>query len=288
MRYQISHTTTYNYSRPVTLLPHVIRLRPRSDSCQTLRSFSLLVSPTPQQESQIVDLEGSGTVKVWFKQEQTDSLRVQVISQVETHCINPFNYLLEPWAVTLPIDYPSSLSVHLQPYLVGPRSGYAAAIDPIALQLAQELHHQVDGNVTSFLSELTQKIYKGCQQVIRETGEPFSPGITWTKRSGSCRDLTVLFMEVCRAIGLPSRFVSGYQEGDPGSTDLHLHAWAEVYLPGAGWRGFDPSHGTAVADRHIALVSSIFPAYAAPISGSFSQGSGAQAEMTYQLLIQGF
>ncbi|UBF27774.1 transglutaminase family protein [Kovacikia minuta CCNUW1] len=284
MHYQISHTTTYTYSQPVTLFPHVIRLRPRSDSCQTLRSLSLMVTPTPTQESQVIDLEGNAIVKVWFKQEPTDSLRVQVISQIETHRTNPFDYLLEPWAIRLPIDYPSSLLVQLQPYLVGQRSG---SIDPAAIQLAQEIGYQVDGNITSFLAELNQKIYKSCQQVIRETGDPLAPGITWAQRSGSCRDLTVLFMEACRAIGLAARFVSGYQEGDPDSNDRHLHAWAEVYLPGAGWRGFDPTHGTAVADRHIALVSSLFPRYAAPISGSFSQGGGAQSEMTYQLLIQG-
>jgi transglutaminase-like putative cysteine protease len=246
-----------------------------------------LVAPTPSQESQVIDLEGNAVIKVWFKQEPTDSLRVQVISQIETHQTNPFNYLLEPWATKLPIDYPSSLSVQLQPYLVGQRSGYAAAIDPVAIQLAQEVADQVDGNITSFLSALNQKIYKSCQQIIRETGEPLSPGVTWAEKSGSCRDFTVLFMEVCRAIGLAARFVSGYQEGDPDSSDRHLHAWAEVYLPGAGWRGFDPTHGSAVADRHIALVANIFPRYAAPISGSFSQGSGAQSEMTYQLLIQG-
>jgi len=285
MRYQISHTTIYTYSQPVTLYPHVIRLRPRSDSCQRLDSFSLMVSPIPLQESQVVDLEGNETVKVWFKPEPTESLRVQVISQIETYRTNPFDYLLEPWAVKLPIDYPSSLLAQLKPYLVGQHS--EGFIDSVAVQLAQEISERVDGSVTSFLAELNQHIYQSCQQVIRETGEPFPPGRTWSKRSGSCRDFTVLFMEVCRAIGLASRFVSGYQEGDPDSHDRHLHAWAEVYLPGAGWRGFDPTHGSAVADRHIALVSSIFPRYAAPISGTFSQGGGAQSEMSYQLLIQG-
>ncbi len=262
MRYQISHTTTYTYSQPVTLYPHVIRLRPRSDSCQRLDSFSLMVSPTPMQESQMVDLEGNETIKVWFKQEPTESLRVQVISQVETCRTNPFDYLLEPWAVRLPIDYPSSLLAQLKPYLVGQNpQGF---IDSVAVQLAQEISERVDGNVTSFLTELSQQLYQSCRQVIRETGEPFPPGLTWSKRSGSCRDFTVLFIEVCRAIGLAARFVSGYQEGDPDSHDRHLHAWVEVYLPGAGWRGFDPTHGSAVADRHIALVSSIFLAMLLP------------------------
>ena len=93
-------------------------------------------------------------------------------------------------------------------------------------------------------------------------------------------------MEACRAIGLAARFVSGYQEGDLDSSDRHLHAWAEVYLPGAGWRGYDPTQGRVVADRHIALVASALSRYAAPLSGAFQPG-GVQSSMTYELTIQG-
>lgn len=286
MYYQISHTTTYHYSQPVSLYPHVVRLRPRSDSHQTLQSFSLLVTPSPVSQSPLIDLEGNALVKVWFQPEPTDSLTVQVLSQVETHQTNPFNYLLEPWAIRLPIDYPASLWMQLQPYLGGQYPGYGAAVDPVAVSLAQEIFHQVEGNPALFLSELNQILYTNCKYTIRETGEPMPPGITWLNRTGSCRDLTVLFIEVCRAIGLAARFVSGYQEGDVDSNDRHLHAWAEVYLPGAGWRGFDPTHGLAVSDRHIALVASASHRHAAPISGSFSPAGGAQATMTYQLVIQ--
>lgn len=287
MRYQISHTTTYHYSQPVNLFPHVVRLRPRSDSHQTLQSFSMLVTPSPINQSQVVDLDGNSLVKLWFKPEPTESLTVQVLSQVETHEANPFNYLLEPWALKLPIDYPASLLTQLQPYLMGQNPGYSYAVDPIAVQLAQEIAQQVEGNIGSFLTELNQAIYSSCKYIIREAGDPMPAGVTWSQKLGSCRDFTVLFIEVCRAIGLAARFVSGYQEGDLDSTDRHLHAWAEVYLPGAGWRGFDPTHGLAVSDRHIALVASAVPRYAAPISGSFSQTGGAQSQMSYQLIIQG-
>ncbi|MFM7576061.1 MAG: transglutaminase-like domain-containing protein, partial [Microcystaceae cyanobacterium] len=92
-------------------------------------------------------------------------------------------------------------------------------------------------------------------------------GITWRNKRGSCRDLTILFMEVCRTMGLAARFVSGYQEGDQATEDWELHAWAEVYLPGGGWRGYDPTHGLAVSDRHIALVASPNPQDCAPVTG---------------------
>jgi transglutaminase-like putative cysteine protease len=281
--YQISHNTTYTYDRPVTLAPHVIRLRPRSDISQTLDQFSLTVSPIPQRISESVDLDGNSITKVWFPETETTRLSIQTLAQVATHCTNPFNYLLEAWAAELPIDYPTSLFHQLQPYLTGQ---FSQSIDPIATQLSQELWQQTSGNTLGFLNELNQRIYRTCQYAIRETGASFPPGVTWTKQAGSCRDVTVLFMEVCRAIGLAARFVSGYQEGDPDSSDRHLHAWAEVYLPGAGWRGYDPTHGLAVADGHIALVSSPFAQHTTPVVGTLKSGIGAQAKMSYQLLIQ--
>jgi transglutaminase-like putative cysteine protease len=243
--------------------------------------------PTPLQESIATDLDGNTLITLRFKPEETEKLTVQVLASVETHRTNPFDYLLETWATRLPIDYPSSLLLQLQPYLGGQQVLYPAGIDSIALQLAQEIVQAVNGNTLSFLSELNQRLYKGCQYTIRETGDPLPPGVTWTTRSGTCRDFAVLFVETCRAIGLAARFVSGYQEGDLDSDDRHLHAWAEVYLPGGGWRGYDPTHGLAVADRHIALVASPLSSYAAPLSGSFKQANGAQATMTYQLTIQG-
>ncbi len=235
----------------------------------------------------MTDLDGNTLVTLRFKPSETETLSVQVLASVETHRTNPFDYLLETWATRLPIDYPSSLLLQLQPYLSGQQVLYQTSTDPIALQLAQDIVQAVGGNTLGFLSELNQRIYAGCKYMIRETGDPLPPGVTWTTRSGTCRDFAVLFVEACRTIGLAARFVSGYQEGDPDSSDRHLHAWAEVYLPGGGWRGYDPTQGLAVADRHLALVASPLSSYAAPISGSFKQANGAQATMTYQLTIQG-
>ena len=287
MFYQISHTTTYKYSQPVTLQPHLVRLRPRSNGWQTLKLFSLQVTPQPISRSEIVDLDGNALVKLWFPLEKTDRLHIQAQSQVETHESNPFNYLMEPWAARLAIDYPASLLLQLQPYLTGQNLNYATSVDPIALQLAQEISHEVSGDTVSFLGTLNQRIYESCKYLVRETGKPLSPGITWTEKLGSCRDLTVLFIEVCRSIGLAARFVSGYQEGDLDRDDRHLHAWAEVYLPGAGWRGYDPTHGLAVSDRHIALVASAVSDYAAPVSGNFSRVGAVQSTIDYQIQIQG-
>lgn len=278
MLYQIVHQTTYTYSKSVDLESHVIRLRARSCGDQTLRNFSLEVTPEPVGFSDILDWEGNSIIKVWFSQ-PTNQLKITIRSEVETHCTNPFRYILEPWATKLPIiDYPAPMLAHLQPYL-------QPTVDPVMVQLAQAIWQETGGNSIAFLSELNQRIYDTCKQIVRETGDPLPAGITWNQQLGSCRDMAVIFMEVCRAVGLAARFVSGYQEGDPDQEDRHLHAWVEVYLPGAGWRGYDPTQGLAVSDRHIALVASAIPRYCAPISGSF-RGGNAQSDIQYHITIQ--
>lgn len=281
MRYQIVHTTTYNYDQPVSLQPHILRLRPRCDSCQELTSFSLEVTPEPGRIYQMTELEGNSAIRLWFK-EPTDQLCFKATSIVETHQTNPFDFLLESWATTLPLDYPASLLSDLQPYF---QRYSPVTVDAVVVQLAQEVHQAVRGGTVSFLSELNQRIHQSCDYTIRETGAPLPAALTWNQKLGSCRDLSVLFMEACRAIGLAARFVSGYQEGDPNQEQRDLHAWAEVYLPGAGWRGYDPTNGIAVADRHITLVASAIPGQAAPISGKF-HGGGCQTGMEYHVAIQ--
>lgn len=282
MKYEIAHTTVYTYDQPVGLQPHTIRLRPRSNSWQTLHNFGLMVVPAPLGQSEMIDLEGNSLIKVWFSSEPTQSLEVLMSATVETHQPNPFNYLVEPWATRLPIDYPTSLLTLLQSYGLGSRG----LVDPIAFQLGQDIAHAVQGDVSAFLMELNQRIYQTCGHIIRETGDPLPAGLTWQQQQGSCRDLTVLFMEVCRSVGLAARFVSGYQEGDLDSLDRHLHAWVEVYLPGAGWRGYDPTHGLAVADRHVALVASAVPSYAAPIQGAITRTGGAHTTLEYKIGIE--
>ena len=241
------------------------------------------LDPEPMKSADIIDLDGNALMQFWFEG-VTEQLTVKVSSTVETYQTNPFNYLLESWAMNLPIDYPSSLYIQLEPYW----RSRQVPIDPEAIRLAQEIERDTNSNTLKFLSVLTQRIYENCQQVVRERGNPWSAGVTWREKRGSCRDVSILFMEACRAVGLAARFVSGYQEGDPDTQDRDLHAWVEVYLPGGGWRGYDPTHGLAVGDRHVALVASPNPAYAAPISGTvtpITPGKAIASEMEFQLSI---
>lgn len=208
-------------------------------------------------------MDGNSLTKLWFSQPTTE-LSLQTMATVETSCINPFAYLLEPWANTFPFDYPHSLLQQLQPYL----QPYGFIPDAVALELAQDIAIATGGYTLDFLFALNQRIYQDCAYVTRDTGEPFPAGVTWRSRKGSCRDYAVLFMDVCRGMGIAARFVSGYQEGDSTQLSRDLHAWVEVYLPGAGWRGYDPTLGLVVSDRHIPLVASAIPTYAAAVSGT--------------------
>ncbi|AFY60182.1 transglutaminase family protein [Synechococcus sp. PCC 6312] len=282
MRYFIQHQTTYNYAQAIELLPHTIRLRPRVSGSQLLHQFSCQVLPLPQNQTLVLDAEGNSVIHLWWGRQPTQQLQVQITAEVETLCTNPFNFVLEPWATHFPLNYPTLTLHSLQAYLTPPLP--PVGFDPVAYQLAQDIAQACDSNIILFLNQLTQKLYEHSTYQIREVGSPWPPCLTWQKQSGSCRDLTVLFMEACRCMGLAARFVSGYQEGDTDSTERHLHAWAEVYLPGAGWLGYDPTHGLAVADRHIALVAAAHPLNASPVSGSV-RGSGVQSEMSYQLAI---
>lgn len=282
MKYAITHQTTYTYNALVLLEPHVLRLRPRSDGYQQLRDFNLSIVPEPQGMTHLLDAEGNTITRCWWKDLQTEQLSITARSEVETFCTRPFDYLLELWATQLPLDYPTALLSHLQPYLSS--TGGIVSVDHTANQLAQEIAHQVQWNPVTFLGELNQRIYSQLAYQERETGFPLPPSLTWAQKIGTCRDFVVLFMAVCRAVGLAARFVSGYEEGSP-EHEQTLHAWVEVYLPGAGWRGYDPTHGLAVSDRHIAIAASGWPRYAAPVTGTHQGGGGSSATLNSHISI---
>src|SRR5262249_22663127 len=135
--------------------------------------------------------------------------------------------------------------------------------------LSRALAHECQGDTIEFLMRLARRIAETCKSITRDGGDALPAELTLAQRQGACRDLAVLHIEACRQAGLAARYVSGYHEADAGRHDDHMHAWSEVYLPGGGWRGFDPSTGLAVADRHVALAAGAHAASAAPIVGSF-------------------
>ncbi|MEB3225670.1 MAG: transglutaminase family protein [Synechococcus sp.] len=261
VRYRVTHSTVYTYSHPVRLESHCVKLCPRTDGIQHLHNFQLTVEPKPQQHTRLLDPDGNVAERLWFSTEPVTTLKLVTMMDVEVVCENPFDYLAAPWAIACPWDYPSALALRLYPYrqLTTPH--------PLVVEFAQDILHGVNGNAGLFVSQLTQRIYETCNYIHRLEGEPQLPGVTLKLGTGTCRDFAVLWVEACRVAGLAARFVSGYQRGDETTTRHELHAWGEVYMPGGGWRGFDPTLGLAVTDGHIAIASAGDYRHAAPVLG---------------------
>jgi len=279
MLFHVAHVTDYFYSRPVFLEPHIIRLRPRSDGVQHVRQFHMELSPRPAGITECLDIEGNATVHVWFS-DRTERFQVATECDVETLRTNPFDFILaEESAEILPIKYSADEALLISHY------ANASDADTTLMEFATGLARECDGKALAFLDALNRRISQEFDCIVRETGEPFPPQQTLHTRRGSCRDFAVLFMVACRSQGIAARFVSGYQEGDPDQRMRYLHAWAEVYLPGGGWRGYDPTHGLAVGAGHIALAASYDPHLIAPVSGNF-RGTGVRSSMQARIEIQ--
>ena len=258
MRFEIKHRTRYSYEAPVFLGTQTLRLKPRTDAGQRLLEYSLHVEPEPDNLTEVVDLDGSSATH-FFMSELVPALTIETHSLVETLRANPFDYLWQGER-KLPMRYDAALERPLQPYRADERApGLRELIDGAA--------EEAGGNAQTFPSKLVALLHKRVEMIVRPEGDPLPPEDTLAAGEGSCRDVALLFMAVCREAGYAARFVSGYHAVD---TDEHdLHAWAELYLPGGGWRGFDPTVGRAVADRYIAIVAAAEPSLAAPVSGTF-------------------
>ncbi len=279
MRLRIAHTTRYQFSGPVFLEQHVIRLEPRSDPMQRIVNWNIQVRPEPMARSHALDAQGNSALHVWFSG-LTDSLEVRAAGEVETLRANPYDFLFAtPEAERVPaVDADDQEATALAPFRARQTEGEAVAAWTDAALAAS------GGRVSDFLNTLNQRMYAEIRGVVREDGDPYPPQQTLTAGEASCRDVSVAFVACCRRVGLAARFVSGYQVGDPDTEHRHLHAWAEVYLPGGGWRGYDPTHGMAVADGHVALAAAAEAAGAAPVSGTF-RGAGMTARMSAELFI---
>lgn len=273
---RITHTTGYRYDREVFLEPHTIRLRPGSGVTQRLLEFDMKVRPEPEGRADIVDAAGNDGACLWFTGTHR-SLTIRTESVVETLRENPFDFILTDGSVaTLPAEYLDCHPASLMHYRTR-RTEPGGAVDGFVDSILDEAD-----DTMKFLTVLNSRIYSEFEQTVRKDGAPFPAEATLLARKGACRDLTVLFIEACRTAGLAARFVSGYRVTKAPETERELHAWAEVYLPGGGWRGYDPSEGLAVADAHVSLASGATPAEAAPVTGSF-RGTGASAEAEYEI-----
>ncbi|MDP3166120.1 MAG: transglutaminase family protein, partial [Hydrogenophaga sp.] len=271
----LSHITHYQYDRLVRLGPQVVRLRPAPHSRTKVLSYSLKVEPTGHFINWQQDPFANYQARLVFP-EPTREFKVTVDLVVEMAVFNPFDFFLEPEAEEFPFAYSKEQAHELAPYLATEPAtpllkSYLAAID------------RTPKRTIDFLVGLNQKLQGDIKYAIRMEPGVQTPEQTLVSRSGSCRDSGWLLVQVLRQLGLAARFVSGYLiqlKPDQKSLDgpsgaevdfTDLHAWCEVYLPGAGWIGFDPTSGLLAGEGHIPVACTPEPSTAAPVSGAIDE-----------------
>ncbi len=279
IRVALHHRTTYRYDRTVELSPHVVRLRPAPHCRTPILSYSLTVLPESHFLNWQQDPQSNYLARLVFP-EPTRTLQVEVDLVAEMVVINPFDFFLDPSAQSYPFAYEPGLAHELLPYLetepVGPR-----------LQVWLDRVDRTPQITVDFLVAINQQLQRDVAYIVR-----MEPGIQTCEETlalgrGSCRDSAWLLVQILRRLGLAARFVSGYLiqlvadekplDGPKGPerdfTDLH--AWTEVYLPGAGWVGLDPTSGLFAGEGHIPLACSPHASSAAPITGTMSAAETA-------------
>ncbi len=280
MFYKITHITKYDFDKTVFLEPHTLRLIPRNDPYQTVKEFSIKIKPKEAGSSYNIDLDGNTTLTAWFN-ETHNNLEIKTTSKIELINTNPFDYIItDLQAIKLPLKYEKGLQKQLTAYILIQNKPSKKLI-----KFAKSVLDESDNGTVRFLSNLSSRIHSSIEKTDRKTGDPYTAETTLIEGNGSCRDLAVLFMESCRIFGLAARFVSGYLTNGEDNKKIDLHAWSEVYIPGAGWRGYDPSTGFIVSSDHIALASGYNSHMASPVSGYF-RGDNTKTSLSFDITIK--
>ncbi len=271
IRVALNHNTYYTFDRAVNLSPHTIRLRPAPHSRTPIHSYSLKIEPANHFINWQQDAFGNFLARIVFP-EKTTKLSIEVEVQADMTVINPFDFFLDDYAETFPFTYPKQMAKELLPYLE------VAPCGP----LFEQLYDGIDikkGRTIDFLVRINQIVQELVEYCIRMEPGVQSPEETLTLRKGSCRDSAWLLVQLFRYLGLAARFASGYLvqlkpdekslDGPSGAEEdfTDLHAWCEVFLPGAGWVGLDPTSGLFASEGHIPLACTPDPISAAPIEG---------------------
>jgi uncharacterized protein (DUF2126 family)/transglutaminase-like putative cysteine protease len=275
IRIALHHKTSYRYDRPVALSPHEVRLRPAPHARTPILSYSLTVLPQEHFINWQQDPYGNYIGRFVFP-EKSDTLEFTVDLVADMTVINPFDFFVEKYAETFPFAYPPQLTAELSAYVQAEPPG-PLLLDWVAAAKRDLL---ADGMGTNdFLVAINQRLQRDIAYLLRMEPGVQPPEDTLQKRSGSCRDTGWLLVQILRELGLAARFVSGYLiqlkadqealDGPSGAAEdfTDLHAWTEVYIPGAGWIGLDPTSGMLASEGHIPLACTAMPSSAAPVSG---------------------
>ncbi|QFZ86470.1 IMP dehydrogenase [Variovorax paradoxus] len=282
----LHHVTHYTYDRLVQLGPQVVRLRPAPHCRSNVISYSLRVEPAEHFVNWMQDPFANYQARLVFP-EKTREFKVTVDLVVEMAVYNPFDFFLEPQAENFPFKYTASQAEELAPYLVA---------DPVTPLLEAYLDKvdRKEQRTIDFLVGINQQVQQDVNYLIRMEPGVQTPEETLTNGSGSCRDSGWLLVQLLRHMGLAARFVSGYLiqltpdvkalDGPSGTTVdfTDLHAWCEVFLPGAGWIGLDATSGLMAGEGHIPLACTPSPSSAAPIEGGVDE---SEVEFSHEMKV---
>ncbi len=298
----LNHRTHYRYDRQVTLGPQVIRLRPAPHCRTRILSYSLRVTPEKHFINWQQDPQSNFLARLVFP-ETTRELLIEVDLVAEMAVYNPFDFFLEPSAERFPFEYDPGLDHELEPFRrFAPTPRFAQYAESARSELLSEVQpaSTASGNgkgtrrTIDFLVELNQKVWRDIRYIIRLEPGVQSPEETVEKGTGSCRDSAWLLCQMLRSLGLSSRFVSGYLiqlapdvkslDGPSGAEKdfTDLHAWCEVYLPGGGWVGLDPTSGLLAGEGHVPLAATPDPQSAAPVTGAVDE---SKCELGFEMKI---
>ena len=274
-RYKIIHRTYYNFPAEVRLQPHALRLLPREGHELRIESSKLTISPNASVRWQL-DMEDNSIAIACF---ESPARQLSIESEIVIHQYNenPLDFLVADYAVDFPFSYTPEEQVVLLPYMILALPESSSVLAELVAKIWQAGERI---QTAALLQRLIIHINQSLSYQSREEPGVQTPAQTLSKQSGSCRDFAYLFMEITRSLGLASRFVSGYLNAEPSSADFGAtHAWAEVYLPGVGWKGFDPTSGLIVGPNHIAVAVARLPDSVPPVAGAYVGPVGATLDV---------
>ena len=282
----LNHVTHYRYDRPINLGPQIVRLRPAPHCRTRIISYSQKIEPADHFCNWQQDPYANYMARLVFA-ERTKEFKVTVDVVAEMSVLNPFDFFLEPSAERAPFTYSNELKLELAPYLG------TVPMTPMVTEYLKKVDVSKRRTI-DFLVDLNAMLYKDIRYLIRMEPGVQTPEQTLTLKSGSCRDSGWLLVQLMRHLGLAARFVSGYLiqltpdvksidgPSGPAADFTDLHAWCEVYLPGAGWVGLDPTSGLFAGEGHIPLACTPQPSSAAPIEGAVDK---SEVEFDHQMTV---
>ncbi|WP_405571155.1 transglutaminase N-terminal domain-containing protein [Winogradskyella sp. Asnod2-B02-A] len=270
MTFKIIHQTHYNFDSDVFLEPHYLRFRPQQSAYLNVKEVSITVSPQPKGHKVIQDEEQNIIDFCWFEG-MTDELKITSTTLLETKAFNPFEFLVYPQKFNqLPFHYEDLHKKLLFSTLEG------QFISQDLLDYGNAILKMSNFNTIPYLTLLTKQLHEDFKVEYRAVGSPLAPDETFHLKRGSCRDLSWMQIHLLRQQGIAARFVSGYYYFEMTPPEYELHAWVEVFLPGSGWVGLDPSHGILSGNTHFPLASSAYSVQTMPVSGGIRGSASSQ------------